>query len=184
MRTRTRLVVAASILLLAAGASVSALGASATSSVVGCKSEPGAEATTTASYRFLLRIGMQEKMYTPTQVKKLHPKSGEVMLRGTMSAMGQMAMGSMRHLEVQICSRRDSAVIANASPTIFLIDPVSKAGAAIKVPVAVMEGIGKGLADLHYGNNVEMAAGHHRYTVKVSLRGETATFHVHLALHG
>ena len=45
-----------------------------------------------------------------------------------------------------------------------------------------MEGIGKGLADLHYGNNIQMSAGH-SYTVKVNIKGETATFHVHLAMH-
>ncbi len=168
---------------LLAVAPVSALGAADTSNVAGCKGESGAQSAATASYRFVLRVGMHEKMYTPAQVKKTHPKTGEVMLSGTMSAMGQMAMGtSMRHLEVQICSRSDRAVIANAHPTIFLVDSASKTGAAIKVAVAVMEGIGKGLADLHYGNNVQMAAGR-SYTVKVSLKGETITFHVHLAMH-
>jgi hypothetical protein len=40
-----------------------------------------------------------------------------------------------------------------------------------------MEGVAAGTADLHYGNNLTMKPGH-RYTVAVTVKGETATFRV------
>ena len=48
---------------------------------------------------------------------------------------------------------------------------------AMNVPVAVMEGIGAGGADLHYGNDVPMPGGH-RFTVTVTLKGQKAVFKV------
>ena len=142
---------------------------------VGCKAEAEVRIAATASYRFALRVGMPERMYTPAQARKMHPKQGEVMLRGSMS-MGGMAMGgSMRHLEVQICAKTANAVITNANPTIVVVDTTAH-GMPMKVPIAVMEGIGKGVADLHYGNNVTMPAGH-RFTITVTLKGQRAILH-------
>ena len=182
MKFSTSLVIVASAaFLVAAVVPLSALGASKASHVVGCKAESGKQLASTKSYRFALVIGMEEKMYTPTQIKTMHPKTGEVMLRGTMAAMGQMPMGSsMRHVETQICSRSNGAVSTKVKPTITLTDLASKTPMATMVPIAVMEGIGKGLADLHYGNNVQMTAGH-RYTVKIVLNGETTTFQTRLS---
>lgn len=47
----------------------------------------------------------------------------------------------------------------------------------MNVPVTVMEGIGAGTADLHYGNNVAMPGGQ-RFTVTVTLKGQKAVFNV------
>ena len=44
----------------------------------------------------------------------------------------------------------------------------------IKVPVAEMQGVLSGAADLHYGNNVNLIGGH-TYRVTVTLTGEHAT---------
>lgn len=180
MRARTRILtalgglVATSALLPTTG-----LAAAARSTVVGCKTGLGIHSALTASYRFALRVGMSEQMYTPAQVKKMHPKGGEVMLRGTMSGMAGMSMsGSMRHVEVQICNRSTGAVLTNANPTVFVIDD-SSGGMTMKMPVAVMEGVGAGPSDLHYGNNVTMAAGHN-YRIRVSLKGQTVIFHLRL----
>ena len=41
----------------------------------------------------------------------------------------------------------------------------------------MMEGIGEGVADLHYGNNVAMPA-RHRFVVIVTWKHERATFHL------
>ena len=90
----------------------------------------------------------------------------------------QMATGmggaDVRHLEVHICSRSTGKVVQNAQPTITVVDNTSN-GMADHVSVAEMEGIGAGVADLHYGNNVTMPA-MHRYTVTVTLNGEKAVF--------
>src|SRR5579871_4672669 len=69
----------------------------------------------TKSYVFALSIGPVETMYTPAQVRAKHPKSGEVMLSGTMAAMHMSS--SERHLEVHICTS-GGAVVTGAHPTI------------------------------------------------------------------
>ena len=174
MRHLHRLVISAAALLPVILAPTTT--AVASRAGVGCGAAAGTRIAVTASYRFALRIGATEKMYTPSQVRTMHPKDGEVMLRGSMS-MGGMSMGpSMRHLEVQICAQKTRVVITNANPTIVVTDNTDK-GMATKVPVAVMEGIGEGVADLHYGNNV-MITGGHRVTITVSLEGERAVFHL------
>ena len=181
MRSRLS-AVSATLLVLAVLAPAAALGTVTSTVATGCKAASAAQSATTSSYHFVLRVGMPEQMYTPAQVKKMHPKHGEVMLRGQMNGMGGMSMGgSMRHLEVQICTRQ-STVITTANPTITVKDD-SSMGMATKVPVAVMQGVGAGTADLHYGNNVAMKPGH-RFTVKVTLKGQTATFHMRVPKAG
>ena len=169
--------VSAALLVLALLVPAAALGTVTNAAATGCKVGSGAQSATTSSYHFVLHVGMSEQMYTPAQVKKMHPKHGEVMLRGRMNGMGGMSMGgSMQHLEVQICTRPSNTVITTANPTITVKDD-SSMGMATKVPVAVMQGVGAGTGDLHYGNNVAMKPGH-RYTVKATLKGQTATFHM------
>ena len=178
-RNRVALGIVAAI-VASAPASVSAAGAQ--SPVAGCNARGAMTWTaTTASYRVQLHIGMPEKMYTPAEVKKLHPKSGEVMLGGMMGMNSGMSKGgtSMRHLEAQICSKQTGAVIANAKPTITLVDDSTGSMMSTKLPVAMMQGIGDGLEDFHYGNNVTMPSGR-KVTVKVALNGQTAVFRAQL----
>lgn len=92
----------------------------------------------------------------------------------TQMATPGMGGADVRHLEVRICSRATGKVVQNAQPTITVVDNTSN-GMSDHVPVAAMEGIGAGVADLHYGNNVTMPA-MHRYTVTVTLNGEKAVF--------
>jgi hypothetical protein len=140
----------------------------------GVTTSPSPQTKSTASYVFKLSIGMAEKMWTPAQVRTKHPKTGEVMVMGSMA--GAMSMGgSQRHVEVHITSRATGKVVAGAHPTISAIDTNAKNAMAIKVPVAAMQGVMTGAADLHYGNNVDLVAGH-MYTVRISLKGERAVF--------
>lgn len=114
----------------------------------------------------------------PYQVRANHPKHGEAMLRGTMSSSTSLLTGGpVLHLEVQICTKGTSAVVTDAKPRIVVIDETI--GRTRKMPVAVMEDIAVGKADLHYGNNIGMAP-KHRYLVKVSWRRQRVTFPVRL----
>lgn len=168
--------VLAVIAVVTIGTSALATAAPASNRVVtDCSSGMGMQIATTATYRFALHVGMPEMMYTRAQERKLHPKSGEVMLGGKMM-MGMKMGGSTRHLEVHICLRNTRAVVTNATPRIMLKDDTAK-GMPMNVPVAVMQGVRAGAADLHYGNNVPMPGGH-RFTVTVTLRGQKAVFHV------
>jgi len=128
------------------------------------------------SYVFKLRIGMAEQMWTPAQVRAKHPKTGEVMVMGSMA--GAMSMGgTRRHLEVHIRSRATGKVVMGAHPTISATDTNAKNAMTIKVPVAAMEGVSAGAADLHYGNNVDLVAGH-TYKITITLKGERVVFQI------
>jgi hypothetical protein len=142
---------------------------------VGCGRAPGKQIVTSRDYVFALLVGPAENMYMPYQVRASHPKHGEVMLRGHMTTdIAMLSGGPVRHLELQICARRTRAVVTNASPKIVLHDLTKHK--AVSLPVAVMEGIGEGVADLHYGNNVAIPR-RHRFTITVSWRTDRAIFH-------
>lgn len=50
-----------------------------------------------------------------------------------------------------------------------------------KVPAAMMRGVGAGMDDLHYGNNVKMTGGQ-TFTVAVMLKGERAGFRLRMPM--
>jgi len=111
------------------------------------------------------------------------PMGDSSMNTATTSVMGDtsetqtsagMGGADVRHLEVHICSRATGKVVQNAQPVITVVDDTSN-GMTDHVAVAEMEGIGAGVSDLHYGNNITMPA-MHRYTVTVTLNGEQAEF--------
>jgi hypothetical protein len=138
---------------------------------------PTTQTKTTKTYVFKLTVGVSEQMWTPAQVKAKHPTSGEVMLMGSMTSSGMPMGGSQRHLEVHITSRPSGKVVVGAHPAITTLDTTVKHGMMSTVPVAVMEGVGEGIADLHYGNNVDLIAGH-VYTITVTLHGQRASFQI------
>jgi hypothetical protein len=132
---------------------------------------------TTPTYKLTLSVGPVEKMYTAEEVKAKHPTDGEVMVGHSMS-MGGMSMGDAnRHLEVHVASRATGKVVTSAQPTITLTDTNDMSGMAMadKVNAMAMQGIGEGIADLHYGDNVKLTGGH-MYKVVVKVKGEKATF--------
>ena len=124
----------------------------------------------TGPYLLTLDIGPMEHMYTVAEYNRLHPTSGEIMLRGAMM-MGGMGMGMPNHhLELHVMDRRTMRVVTDAMVGISY-QPVVRMGAmALRpttVPVAVMRGIGMGMTDIHYGNNVYMTHGSYRIMVRV-----------------
>jgi hypothetical protein len=164
---------AALTLAITAVALTAATGTAAHRLAFDCKTGHSTHLALTRSYRFVLRIGSVEGMLMPYQVRATHAKHGEVMLGGRMVVPTH---GPLHHLEVHVCLRTTRAVVTNADPTIVLVDN-STHGHPKKLPVAVMQGIGAGRADLHYGNNVAMPH-HHHYTITVTCSRQRATFHI------
>ena len=129
---------------------------------------------TTPTYKLTLTVGPVEKMYTVEEVKAKHPIDGEVMVGHSMS-MGSMSMdGANRHLEVHVSSRATGKVVPNAQPAITLTD-TSGMAMSQDVNAMAMQGIGAGIVDRHYGDNVKLTVGH-MYKVLVKVKGEKATF--------
>ncbi|HZS87034.1 MAG TPA: hypothetical protein VFE42_06075 [Chloroflexota bacterium] len=134
-------------------------------------------------YRLTLDIGPLEKMYTQADYKRLHPKHGEVMLRGTMS-MGEMGMKAPNHhLELHVYDLKHRRVVGDAMVSISyrqiagsMSSMSSMSQRPTSVPIAVMMGVGAGMSDVHYGNNVYMAAGTYRVDTRVN--SVSATFKV------
>jgi hypothetical protein len=141
-----------------------------------CRSAPSATVAeaTTASYQMALALGPVEPMLTEAPASTAHPMHGEVMLRGQMVTLPGTTED--RHLEVHICSKTTGKVVQDAQPVITVIDDAT-GGTSQNVPVAVMQGAGQGVHDLHYGNNVVMQPGH-AFTVLVAIGPEQATFKV------
>ena len=130
----------------------------------------------TPSYSLTLVVGPKEAMYTPAQVRKLHPTKGEMMVGGgaTAGSMHGMGASTERHLELAIHSRRTGAVVADVRPRITVTAAhAMEAGDAIDA--VAMRGVGEGRSDLHYGNNVSLVSGQ-LYRVDVAVRGQRATF--------
>ncbi len=122
---------------------------------------------TVGPYHVVFAIGPMEKMYTPAQVKKLHPKDGEVMLSGMMAPMGTMkGRLAPHHLEVHISTARGGQVITTAHVAISLTDLHTKA--TTRVPIMTMQGIISGKADFHYGNIVMLMTEHYRVDVTIN----------------
>jgi hypothetical protein len=151
-------------MLVVACAAGSALGASP------------AQTKTTKSYVFKLEVGKAEQMWTPAQVRAKHPKTGEVMVSGSMGTAMSMG-GSSRHVEVAVAKRSNGKVVTGVHPTITVVDLTAKNAMPVKVPFAAMRGVDEGADDIHYGNNVDLVSGH-RYQVTVALNGEKAVFQV------
>ena len=142
---------------------------------IGCGKAPGKQLAASRHYVFTLLVGPAENMYMRYQVRASHPKHGEVMLRGQMTTdVALLSGGPVRHVEVQICARSTRTVVTNASPKILVHDLTRHK--VVSLQVAVMEGIGEGVSDLHYGNNVALPR-RHRFIINASWRTDRATFH-------
>jgi hypothetical protein len=163
---RTTGLAAAGVVLAAGAPGCGSSGSSGAAPPVGCSTQGEASSAESADYRYVLDVGPVEEMYSAAEVANSHPKTGEVMLQGTMS----MAQGpDARHVEVHICSRRGSRVVVGAAPNITLTDTAT--GTTVAVPVAIMQGVTSGESDLHYGNNVVVPP-RHAFIAHVDLRGQ------------
>lgn len=142
----------------------------------------------TANYRLELDIGGSEMMYSKADAQRLKPTSGEVMVSGKMTgsmpamegmsstaSSGSMAAANVQHhLELHVLSKATGKAVQGAKVTITVAGATAKK--PIVVPIAVMYGIAQGEADWHYGNNIQLAAGH--YVVEVTANGEATKFNI------
>ena len=143
----------------------------------------GAIVKTADGYRYVLRVGTTERMYSQADADRLQPTSGELMTGSDgmdMSGSTQMssdmpmakAMEGGNHLEVGICRTQDNSVVSNPHPTIMI---QASDGTDKKIDAVAMTGVDGNPADLHFGNNVQLTPGK-GYTVTVGMNGTEVTF--------
>lgn len=166
--------------------SASAVSIPASSECASAAAAKGAISMGTNDYYMVMNTGPSEQMYSQGQVQSMHPKSGEVMVAGTMmspSASANSNSSSMpgmdgssepgtRHVEVAICERKTGKVLTGATPSMQF---GAMSNMMQSMPVAEMYGVDAGPSETHYGNNMPMTAGAD-YTVTCTLNGQTATF--------
>lgn len=181
----------AAVLVMAVAAlpaSVGAAGLAHRAGAMGMGMGTVSVSSTTGAYKLTLMIGPLEHMYTRKQYNKTHPKHGEIMISGTMVMGGMSGMGGMgmdtpnHHLELHVLDRMSGHVVSNAMVSISYQPVVKKGQMPVKpskLPIAVMMGIGKGMSDLHYGNNVYMSRS--AYHVWVHVNKAQAEFTVKLS---
>ena len=129
------------------------------------------QSATTEKYTLTLTIGPSEKMLTTEEAKTA--KEGEVMIGGDM-AMGMSDMSMGQHLEVSVKDRKTGAVVTDKMVAIKVKDDMTKE--EMNVTVMMMYGVDKGMADTHFGNNINLMSGD--YTIVVTVDSDVAIFHV------
>jgi hypothetical protein len=119
-------------------------------------------------YKLTLNIGPLEPMYTMTQVRKTHPKSGEIMVSGVMAMSGMGMNGSMpnHHLELHVYDGKSGKTITRAMVAITVRDAMGKL--LQRVPIATMYGLKEGMPDFHFGNNVALKNGTYQVVTRVN----------------
>jgi hypothetical protein len=117
---------------------------------------------TSGPYKLVLKIGPLEKIFTKDQARRLHPKTGEIALVGTKPA-GVSAPN--HYLALYIFSLATGATVSNMKVTISIVLP--NGTARLEPTSSVMQGIGVGPSDRHYGANVSLPNGPYRVLVQV-----------------
>jgi hypothetical protein len=164
---RVRLVVLSALLVTAAAVALPALAQPAKASA--CSSGSTAK---TSSYLLALKLGPRQEMYMPSEVQSRKLKTGQVMLGGSMAMVDAAPGYKVFDLAVYVCTK-SGAIVTQLKPTI----EVRATGAKpVKLAVAMMAAVGKGLSDYHYGNDVALKPGS-KVTVIVTVKGQRATLH-------
>lgn len=164
---RTRLVVL-SVLLVAA----SALAAPALANPAKAGKCSIGSTAKTSSYQLALKLGPRQQMYTAAQVQSQKPKTGKVMLGGSMVMIDAAKGSEVFDLAVYVCTK-SGAIVTQLKPTIQVRATGRK---PYNLPVAMMAAVGKGLSDYHYGNDVALKPGS-KITVVVNVKGQQAVLH-------
>ena len=134
-----------------------------TSNVGVCGGHTGVASAETAGYIVVLSV-------QPLAGAGIRPSpAADVVLSGSLSHVsGPSAFG----IEVHICDRETGGVAAHVHPVVVLRN-ASAGSSPVTVPVAVLEGSGLGVNDVHYGNNVIMAPSA-RYVIGVRIDAANA----------
>ena len=167
-------VVAAAAGLLAS-ATIAACGADATSNnastnVGVCGTAVGTASGRTPDYIVVLvasGAGAAPSSAAPSSLSASSPSASpipDVVVSGTLA---HVSGAGATHIALSICQRSTGAVATGLHPDVTLRN--ATAGTTpVAMPVAVFEGKGQGVNDLHYGNNVNLEPGD-IYTVTVAI---------------
>ncbi len=94
-----------------------------------------------------------------------------------MQTNGNEAMNNptVKHLEVHVYYAKAGTVVKDATIAIAVVN--TKTNVKTTLPIAVMQGIGQSISDLHYGNNISLENGQ-AYLVNVTVNGQKTVFNI------
>jgi hypothetical protein len=167
-----RRILAASVLIMAT--SLSLAGLAPAHAAMGTGGKTVTVTTVAGPYRLTLVVGPLEQMWTMAQMQAKHPKTGEVMISGSMAMGGMNGPMPNHHLELHVYQKTTGKVVSNVMVSITIYS--AKGMLVEKVPISVMQGIKEGPANRHYGNNVSLKDG--SYSVQVQVGMAKATFKI------
>lgn len=155
---------------LVAAATVAACSADATSNnastnVGVCGTAAGSASGRTPDYVVVLAVSGAGGAPSTATSSSASPVP-DVVVSGTLAAVGG---AGATHIALHICQRSTGAVATGLHPDVTVRN--ATAGTSpVAMPVAVLEGKGQGVNDLHYGNNVGLKPGD-IYTITVHIDG-------------
>ena len=127
----------------------------------------------TAARTYVLHVLRPEKIFTRAEAARLRPRKGEVIVRGSLPARACVGSAAQTHVSVHILARASAEAVWRPYP---LRVTLALAGQRQRpVAVALMQGVGKGLCDRHYGTNLRLENGR-KYRLTATLGGETVAF--------
>ncbi len=128
-------------------------------------------------YRVELHVLPAEPFFSRQDVAAKHLTEGMEIEGGASPVMQDAPSHPNHHLIVHVFDMRTGQALADATVTMNFVRLDRRGrpeGAAVEVPVVVMQAIGKGPPSTHYGNNVPMPTG--RYQVTVTVDGKKVVF--------
>jgi hypothetical protein len=145
---------------------------------------------TVDSLRIELHVLPAEPFFTADEVAAKHVTQGMLTMSGAAAVAPDAESHPNHHLVVHVYNAKTGKAVTDAAVEMGfqLLDNKGKtSGAAVNVPVVVMQAVGKGAQSTHYGNNVTMVKG--SYAVNVAVNGNKAAFKVEVndvggAMHG
>jgi hypothetical protein len=130
--------------------------------------------------RLELHAVKAEPFYTVEQVKANPKLQGMLIIGGAKPLAPDAKTHPNCHLIVHVFNAKTGKPLSKAKVSMtYQAEAQGKAvGVATKVPVVVMQVIGKGPISTHYGNNVVLPDG--TYVVTVVANGKKAVFHINV----
>jgi hypothetical protein len=132
--------------------------------------------------RIELNILSPEPFYTTEEVATKKIKEGMLIIGGAEPVPPEANSHPNHHLVVHIFDAKTGKAITTAKVSMSfqqLDEKGNMVGKSVKVPIAIMQAIGKGVESTHYGNNVVMPDG--SYSVTVVANGKKVDFKVTLS---
>jgi len=137
---------------------------------------------TLGGMRIELCVLQAEPFFTADEVTKKNVKEGMLIVGGAAPLLLEGNIYSNRHLVVHIFDEKTGQAITKAEVKMSFqpLDTHGKpSGDSVRVPIVIMQAIGKGLESTHYGNNAVMPEG--AYAITVVADGQQAAFQVTLS---